>query len=410
MRPENKWTKQPPNGKRRRGIRRGPLDSAPSYSRIRAQSSKAAESSPGRSDNSSPAAEEGTTPHDNDKNDNENDDEVQEVSSKRRRANSAEPRKTSDTTESRWSEQNAAEALRRAIQSSPARNMKSRPALDGDQEENLTPKPVRRALFPTSHNAGALNTPGLQNKSPRRSPRAGQSEDKENKAPDNDDNLDDLFEQPEFEINMPASPTPIRRSPRKENLSPQKRLSLPTTSPTRVEREHSVANCQMTPTKRAAQKLQSIQASTRLTPRQNKVQQPELPDLPPLPGDDSHEHPFIGGIDDMLTDIFRDGEASAAQFPFPPDSDWADFMQSDYISQAGSDENNNQQAGGNPPVDDDFIKAILADPSAVHNTGSFGLGDANPDQQSVIDPNLFCSDSFNRQLMDLGEHPVEGGA
>lgn len=384
MRPENKWNKQPPKGKRQRN-RKGPLNAASTRSRSRAQSSKPAESSPGPTDGSSPAAEDGTTPQvDNDNNDNHNDNDnandegAQEPPSKRRRANSVEPRRSTDTAENRWLGQDAVEALRRAIQSSPARRIESRsiPVLD-DNQENLTPKPVRRALFPSAQNDGPLKTLGdsLTN-SPRRNHRKASDKqhslDKENHAPTAHDDLDDLFENPGFEFDLLTSPTPRRRNPRPGNLLSEKRLSLPCNSPTSAKQKD--VNPESTPTRLAAEKLQSVQGITGSSPRQNKTpkqSRSDIPDLPSLPGDDLHTETFVEGIDDMLMDMFRDGAAAADTGSFfPPDSNWDDWIQSDYVS-----------------------------------PGPFGFGHANAEHQtSVLDPALFGSDSLNQDLANSGNN------
>ncbi|TQB75336.1 hypothetical protein MPDQ_003313 [Monascus purpureus] len=384
MRPENRWNKQPPRGKRQRGARKGPLNNAATRSRSNAQSSKPAASSPGQSDASSPAVEDGATPQgDNENNENddhENDEGTQEPQSKRRRANSVEPRKSTDTVENRWLGQDAIEALQRAIQSSPARNMKSQSVLLTDEKnnENLTPKPVRRALFPTAHNDGKLKVPddSLKN-SPRRSPRIASREsdkpgpqDKENHVPATYDGLDDLFENPEFEFELPSSPTPRRRNVRPGNLLSEKRLSLPCNLPS-AGRRRDTAGLDGSPTKLSAQKLQLVTGSSQSSAGPNKGHEracSEIADLPSLPDDSLHEGVFTGGIDDMLMDLFRDGGVDSF---YHSDSNWADWIP-DYVPPADADGSNNQQANqgvNDYPGDNELLGAILTD-SAMQVGGS----------------------------------------
>lgn len=195
-------------------------------------------SSPAQTDTSSPGCENGSQVGDDgvasavdNENEDANDGEETDHPSKRIRASSAEPTRSSDTLQSRWNENTAVEALKRAIQSSPARNLETHASKLND--ETLTPKPVRRALFPNNQD-GPLKTLGesLLN-SPRRSPRAGSrgSEkavaDKENSPSATNNNLDDLFENPSFDFTLRTTPTPKRRTPR----SNERRLSLPFCSP-----------------------------------------------------------------------------------------------------------------------------------------------------------------------------------
>lgn len=251
MRPENKWNKQPAKDKRKRSARsrKGPLSGGAvvaTRSRSRAQVGLPAGSSPAHTDASSPAGENGSPLGDDGvtpvvDNENQDDNEVEgdeQQPAKRARASSAEPTRTTDTTQSRWDDNAAMEALKRAIQSSPARNLDSRVLkLNG---ESLTPKPVRRALFPNAQDT-PLKTLGesLMN-SPRRSPRVASrgSEksvaDKENTSSAADRSLDDLFNSPSFDFTIPTTPTPKRRTPRSD-----RRLSLPYCSPTANRNKNS---------------------------------------------------------------------------------------------------------------------------------------------------------------------------
>ncbi|OKL58310.1 hypothetical protein UA08_06546 [Talaromyces atroroseus] len=207
MRPQNRWNKQPAKDKRKRSARtrKGPLSngvSSSTRSRSKPQMNLPSESSPARTDSSSPACDNGSqagedddaTPAMDNENENPNDGDELGHPPTRIRASSAEPTRSSGTLESRWDENAAIEALKRAIQSSPARNLDAHTLKLDD--ENLTPKPVRRALFPNNHD-GPLKT------------------------------LDDLFESPSFEFTVRNASTPKRRTPR----SNQRRLSLPFCSP-----------------------------------------------------------------------------------------------------------------------------------------------------------------------------------
>lgn len=367
MRPEHKWNNKTQNAnssKRKRSQRRtGPLSNMNAATRIHPLSAKPVASSPGCTDASSPA-EEGPTPRtENDKDDNEG----QNLPSKRRRANSLEHRKDQDPME----------ALRRAIQSSPARNAPM------TSENSLTPKPVRRNLFP-SQNEGPLKalSDSIVN-SPRRSPRIASREsdkrpqDKENHVPGVHSDLNCLFQGPGFELEFPASPTPKRRNPRLGD----KRLAMPYNSPT--SRRKDVDSSDLSPTKLTAQKLQRIQESPS---RLNKTpKQPRSDTFSSLPGNSLEN----------ITDIFEDDTNKDASFLFDPskNGDWADWMASDYVSPMGSDAD---QPNGD---DQDLINLILSDPNFQNENNPFsdsglfgsdflGLGvKSNDDKENRASPN-----------------------
>ncbi|EAW13133.1 putative GATA transcription factor (Ams2) [Aspergillus clavatus NRRL 1] len=417
MRPENKWNKSA-NGKKKRPPRNrktgGPLSDNNTATKNpgRPQASKAAGSSPGASDASSPAEDE-TPRADNGnetQNDQENNDEVQEMPSQRRRANSVEPRRSSDTAQNRWQAQDPTEALRRAIQSSPARNLEKRGAVAmGDH--SLTPKRLRRALFHSSQNeGGALKALGdsILN-SPRRSPRVGcrdpdkQAEDKENAAIDKD--LRGLFESPSFDFDLPTSPTPRRRNQR-SNLLGEKRNSLPFISP--LSKTRKDASSDMTPTKVTAQRLQRIQGNTTSSPRQNKTPKSTRSlgsDLSPTPND-SFAAEDLTNINSMIVDIFADVTASAHDDPFffeqskgVSNSTWSDWIPSDFVSPAGSEEGQTNEAQqrdrcSGASQDEDLINAILSDPDIQKNAhfDPFHFADA-----SVLDSGFFGSDSASKK-------------
>ncbi|KAI9043474.1 putative GATA transcription factor (Ams2) [Aspergillus affinis] len=428
MRPENKWNKGS-NNKRKRPPRNrktgGPLSTNGTATRSRkSESGKTDGSSPGASDASTPANEDPATPRaENDSNkktgstekntqenddddDDDDDDDVEELPSKRRRATSLEPRKSTDTSGNRWQEQNAVGALRRAIQSSPARNLEnhSSAALG---EKTITPKPVRRVLFPNSQNEGgplkALGESALN--SPRRSPRIAsresdkRSQDKENGGGSNSANLDRLFESPSFGFDLPTSPTPRRRNPRAGVLS-EKRLSLPYNSPSSSKARRDIGS-DLSPTKLTAQRLQRIQSSpASSTPRQGrtpKQSRSQMPDLSSLPDDAFGTEAFEGM--NSIVDIFSEDTASAVHtdslFAFeaskgPSSSNWADWLS------PGSDEDQNA----------DLISAILSDSGmGKENIDSSQFDIFDYADSNLLDSGFFGSDALNADLIALGVKP-----
>jgi hypothetical protein len=425
MRPENKWNK-PAKDKRKRSSRsrKGPLSggSTATRSRSRTEETKPSESSPGRSDASSPPADEGITPQA--ENERENDEEPQDSYSNRRRANSLEPRKSTDTVQHRWQEQDAIEALRRAIQSSPARNLQVRNV--ADSEENLTPKPVRRNLFPSAQDQGVMKALGdsLMN-SPRRSPRftsqssGKESGDKENRPPVAHDDLDDLFESPTFEFDPSASPTPRRRG----GAMGEKRLSLPLSPTPGNER---LGSSRTTPGKSTSEKLQRAQGTPLgSSPRGSKFSKQfgsSIPKLPSLHGGSPRSRNYEV-IDGIMMDIFDEDTTSithADSFdPFEPPkcatSNWVDWIPSDYVSPGGSEAGHQRTAEarhfGTHDDSDDLINAILSDPAVqkanLHDSqfGHLlfdGTGEGETHPSGLFDSSFFSSDSLNQDLTGLG--------
>ncbi|KAL2851489.1 hypothetical protein BJY01DRAFT_116930 [Aspergillus pseudoustus] len=408
MRPENRWTK--PNAvkkKRPRSGRRsgGPLSTNGTArgARTRSDSLKPDASSPGGSDASTPAGDDDATPRadvevssnvpaDDER---EKSDEALGSSPKRRRANSVEPRKTSDMAGSRWQEQDAMEALRRAIQSSPARNLAKRDA-SATGEKNLTPKPVRRVLFPNSQNdGGPLKTLGQSVlNSPKRGSRASAAQeadkqpgDKENATTD----LDRLFESPSFEFDLCASPTPKRRNQRM--TAGDKRHSLPSISPVSKARKGVAPDT--TPTRLSAQRLQRVQSSPgsvsrlSLTPNRSRNR---FPDLPPM-ADDVFGPGAFQGMDDMIVDIFSE-DATSAIHTDPlfalgsrgaSNHDWANWLPSDCGSPLGSDKNQNDENSA------DMINALLSDPDIQKDL--FQYADA-----TALDSGFFSSDALQGDM------------
>ncbi|EFR04632.1 hypothetical protein MGYG_07639 [Nannizzia gypsea CBS 118893] len=218
MRPEHKWHKGVPKDKqKRKSIRVQPLETR---SRRKARNAVGTESSPGPSEASSPDADEGATTQAENDTQAEVDAETNKGNSKQTekiRASSAEPPKSAEK-HNRWRDEDPFEALRRAIQSSPARNMDSRKPQFS--ETQLTPKPVRRALFSSNKDGESMKSlsdsliNGL-----RRSPRSAQKQptrplDQENIPQTPADGLDHLFKDADDcnALEFLGSPTPNRRS------------------------------------------------------------------------------------------------------------------------------------------------------------------------------------------------------
>jgi hypothetical protein len=358
MRPENKWNKQPAKDKRKRSARsrKGPLSGGAvvaTRSRSKAQVGLPPGSSPAHTDTSSPAGENGSPPGDDgvtpiidneNQGDNENEGDEQQPA-KRARASSAEPTRTTDATQSRWGDSAAMEALKRAIQSSPARNLDSRVLkLNG---ESLTPKPVRRALFPNAQDT-PLKTLGesLMN-SPRRSPRVASrgSEktvaDKENASSAADRNLDDLFNSPSFDFTIPTTPTPKRRTPRSD-----RRLSLPYCSPTANRNKNAAI-----------------------------VLSPNTQDKSRTPRAGAEKDAFSGVGDIALEDLF-DSWQTLPSDTYNPFSDW---------SPSHENSNTGLQLGGHYNDDAAIIHAILSDAEMQKSTN---IDDSFPANTSVADASL----------------------
>lgn len=302
-------------------------------------------SSPAHTDTSSPAGDNGSQAGDDRvtpavENDNENENETEEANdcveldrpNKRIRASSAEP--TSNTLQSRWDENAAVEALKRAIQSSPARNLDAHARKSHDV--NITPKPVRRALFPHSNHDGPLKTLGesLLN-SARRSPRVASrgSEkmvaEKENTPAATSRNLDDLFESPSFDFNLRNTPTPKRRTPR----SNERRLSLPFCSPSASRTKHSATG--VSPN----------------TPRSRQIRSSSDRDTS-SDGTGENRSAFPSVDDIVLDSLFDPWQSLPQSDMYMPFSDWS----------PSADNNNSMlQFPSNFNDDEDLINAVLAE-------------------------------------------------
>ncbi|CEJ58689.1 hypothetical protein PMG11_07338 [Penicillium brasilianum] len=424
MRPENRWNRQPPacgsDGRQKRPSRNrkqsgGPLSKPSTRTRSKAVSIRTAQSSPAPTEASSVHNEEGDTPNmeNQDLDQSQGPDDEEEYPNKRRRANSAEPPRSSEKP--RWDQQEAIEALRLAIQSSPARNIENRnfPAPD---ETKLTPRPVRRALFASSQKEGALKELGssfVNSCSPRRSPRLTKGDkqigSKENLAPTPQDDIDDLFEAPSLDFDLPVSPTPRRRHTRPAALH-ERRHSLPCNSPTANRRKDvgvPTAAARLT-----AERLQRIQDGPERSPRsvgsQNRSSTKQ--GVPALPDTGLHSEAFTP-LDGMILDIFDDAPDEANSFQLEnvkfSGNNWADWLPSNYVSPAASDEDNNPS--------DELINAILSDPAILkENLHNSEFMPFTFDDNVVPDSGFFSSDALhadpvNRATTKATKPPKERG-
>ncbi|KAJ5939070.1 hypothetical protein N7466_002204 [Penicillium verhagenii] len=421
MRPENKWNKSASDGNKKRPIRNrrsgGPLSVPSARTRSMVASSVTAASSPAPTEASSIQPDEGATPQLDDSQDQDQgqDEEGENYPNKRRRANSVEPRRSTESSYARWEHDDAVEALRRAIQSSPARNMKVRPQTERApslDETNTTPKPLRRALFASSHNEKSLKELGpslLNGGSPRRSPKTASHEhkqprDKENIAPTPNNDLNDLFESPSVDLNLLTSPTP-RRPHARFNMH-ERRLSLPSNSPNSTR--HKDVGKTPSPTRLTAERLQHIQDgqdSPRTTPRQNrspnKQRSPNKHDFSTLLSQSLHTaslQPFDSIILDILDDtpvqpdFFQIGEGSKGE-----SHNWADWLPEAYVSPTASEENLQGS--------EDFINSLLSGPTALkENLHDKQFNPFNFDVE-LPDSGFFSSDA--QQTDPLGSSNVQ---
>ncbi|KAK2744360.1 hypothetical protein FQN57_004254 [Myotisia sp. PD_48] len=270
MRPEHRWNKAgAPKEKQKRGARAKPLETR---ARRKARVARGSQSSAPASEVSSPDVDDGTTSHAEEdvtpqpgeaisppvEHENGNKSSPNETEKfLRRRANSAEPAQSIEPN-GRWQDQHAFEALRRAIQSSPARNMDaSRVPLS---ETQLTPKPLRRALFATPKNGSTMkNLSEAFINGIRRSPRGlskqgTPSAGQENTRNTRTDNFDELFEAPEgddVQIMQPGSPTPTRRN-NVLRRSPRRR------SPKSTEDDGRIPTLSLSPTSKSYEAMDSM--------------------------------------------------------------------------------------------------------------------------------------------------------
>lgn len=327
MRPEHVWNKPPPRDKKRtrKSKRSKPLTTR---SQQKAAGIKQSASSPPASDVSSP-------------------DEVADVETKsgdgsepapsaNKRANSAEPPKSA-TKHGGLSEIDAIEALKRAIQSSPARNITTRPSF---LEANLTPKPVCRTLFPPSKGDkgdGAMKTlsdafiNGL-----RRSPRSASMKSSRGTGIENtpklsiDDGLNALFEDDDetHDMQFPGSPSP------KHKARPQRIL------------EKKAMENKSIPVREDAGSHQS--ASPRSRPDTSNDSRDDGSQSPCPQNSPSKNYP---NVDRLMLDMLASEADSIVQsgvpYRFSPSKsrvdDWEDWNQSAYLTQNESESPKKQE-------------------------------------------------------------------
>lgn len=424
MRPENKWNKQStdknaPNKKKRpvrNRTRGGPLSnpSTRTRSKVAVASSVGAASSPAPTEASSVQPEDGVTPNadtpnsdtpngdDEPDQDDEHDQDPEhytdESPNKKRRANSAEPQHSDIFSNNGWEHDAAVEALRRAIQSSPARNMSNRNITTPD-ENSLTPKPVRRALFSSSQKDSPLkemDASMINSCSPRRSPRIATGKDKRTPGKENlgpaarIDNLDDLFESPSTAFNPPVSPTPRRRNNRPNH---ERRLSLPSESPS--SNRHKDVGLSTPSTRLTAERLQQVQEDRgfQLSPRQRSTDKENGTTL----SDHDMQSGAFESLDAMMLDIFDD-PSHPNYFQLGDkhceDQNWADWLPSNYVSP------NPSPAG---EEGEDLINAILSDPSVMKDNlrdSEFDLFSFGPND--LPDSGFFSSDTFQADSQGPG--------
>ncbi|KAJ5782395.1 hypothetical protein N7457_004169 [Penicillium paradoxum] len=397
MRPEEKWTKpgatKPVKKNKKRPSRTRTDDSLNSCPATRTRSKAA----PKKSSASSPAPTEASSIHPEGETPQMEDDDDHDVEAEYSpndppRANSAELDGTDDTPGRLWSKQDAREAMRRAIKSSPASRMQARstPALSSN---SLTPKPLRRSLFPNAQSEGPLkelDTSMVNGCSPRRSPRIASTKDeklhqqKENLAPTPGDDLDDLFESPSIGFDS-TSPTPRRRNPRINAID--KRLSLPANSPSLNKRKD--LGPVMTPARLSAERLQRIQAihgSPRSSPRQQKSPAKGQTLAPQAVHDGLPE--AFESIDGMILDIFDPSDKPDPFFgmdhgKFAGDN-WAEWLPTDYVSPA--------ESCGTPA--NELLNALFSDPSDKDNFNS-DLLPFNFNDVAIPDSGFFSSDALS---------------
>ncbi|KAJ5121405.1 uncharacterized protein N7515_009366 [Penicillium bovifimosum] len=363
MRPEDKWTKpgaaKPAKKDKKRPARgraTGSVDSCPATrTRSKAAPKKPLASSPAPTEASS-VNPEGETPQMEEYDD-------AEYSPRDPRATTAELDGTEETPGRTWSKEDAREALRRAVKSSPASRAQARSTPIPDSN-SLTPKPLRRSLFQNAHNEGPLkelDASAVNSCSPRRSPRIASGkgdkpvQHKENLAPTPGDDLDELFESPSIGFDS-TSPTPRRRNPRINAID--KRLSLPANSPNR--RKTKDLGSVMTPTRLSAERLQRIQqihGNLQSSPRSQRSPGKQGA-LAPQPADDGLPEGFET-IDGMILDIFDGSDKPNTFFGLENDKfgdNWAEWLPTDYVSPAGS-------SGSYEAPANELLNTLFSDPN-----------------------------------------------
>lgn len=402
MRPENKWNKQAAKDKRKRKSNRRPpaVPAASTRSQSRILAAKRSESSPPPTESSSPNDEE-ITP----KNGAGSGSTGSQSRPSNRRANSAEPPKSSNKND-RWQQEDAFEALRRAIQSSPARNLEKRNV--PYKEPNLTPNPVRRTLFQSAKDDTAMKalSEALIN-SVRRSPRSSPRKSKSTSNPEINthapgDGLDHLFEgeNEEFvDLDPPHSPTPRQKT---------------SAANAQAKNKENIATPSKQPSKRNDPANQQAPGQE-LSSTKTKNDGSGMSTYWNSPNSRSFET-----IDGLVLNIFETDEDSFQTFSHPKtssNSNWLDWDPSDYVSPgttaegitrgqnemsnaaatSTSEDSNSKEAphdaGGSMTVEDtEFRSLLLASANDFANFNcSTELSDSDIFDSSLVDPQLFSS-------------------
>lgn len=394
MRPENKWHKPPQNKRKKKkptakqGRKRNGTTTRSQTRLLACKETDAAELSSVPDAPFTAGADEVSPKEEKTKD--------KKKTAKPKTKNARAPRKRANTTEPTtvkeylWQQENPGEALQRAIQSSPARNMEVRHMQFS--ETNLTPKPVRRALFTSKDGPG----PAMKTLSDafingmKRSPRAGSKNksavsEKENKPPTLGDGLDELFETAGAKQaeNIPVSPTPKRRSPRIANryqnaISPSRVLQL---SP-RASRINDITRASRPPSA-SSQKGFNARSLASIEPLDFNIFDSELD---------------MGNHDD--SNLFSPSK-------FPADDSWVDWFQTDHLSASASpDEETFDQKRPN-------TSASLATTIKDLTSPAFAQGDVEVDNENfhsllgessrvAYDADIFTSRNLaDQQLMDL---------
>lgn len=402
MRPENKWNKPAAKDKRKRKSNRRPpaVPAASTRSQARILAAKRSESSPPPTEASSPDDQE-TTPKNGEGSGNSN---ASQSRPSNRRANSAEPPKSSSKND-RWQQEDAFEALRRAIQSSPARNLETRNV--PFMEPNLTPNPVRRTLFQSSKDENAMKTlsEALIN-SVRRSPRSSPKKSKQTANAEIStrslgDGLDHLFEggDEEFiDLDPPHSPTPRQknRAPNAQTTN-KENVTTPSKQPSgQSDSENPQGSVQMSSSAKTQNEGSGMSTFWN------------------SPNSRSFET-----IDGLVLNIFESDEDSFQPFAQPKpssNSNWVDWEPSDYVSAEATVNGQNQldnSTSGNPTSisndpnnkdaandldgsmaaeDTEFRSLLLASTNDFANfNGSTEISDSDIFDPSLVDPQLFSS-------------------
>ncbi|KAJ5202991.1 hypothetical protein N7449_005070 [Penicillium cf. viridicatum] len=369
MRPENRWNEKLLEKKKNRPSRNrktGPLSSCPaSRTWSKVASNKPLASSPAPTELFFiPIKEE--TP--NMSNIHDNDDEADPSPLNRRREISAEPRRLTYTAEHRWHEQHPMEALQRAFQSNPARNMEVR--LISRTGNKASPQSIC---------------------SPQCNARIASKDDKRDDEQDNHaitphDDPGRLFKSPTVDFDLPTSPTP-----RRHHLLIKNRvdnwLSLPSASPSLNEGKNM--SSPITPAHLSVERMQYIRESQQGHRSQQRQQiSPNKQHIfPSLPHDGLHPQAFEYHTE-MILDIF-DGASSQPNSSLQLENTnifvgdkWADLLPSNYVSTADSDDG----------PSDDIQKINLLD-------SEFG----------ILDSGLFSSDTPHTDPFRMGTKKKPAG-